>query len=98
MTNTNATVTADAALPAVRSTDWLEPLAERLERRLSAYKECCTYAMPMNGDEAFRALLTILSQELRACAESGSNAEVRDRHPEGGNENHENRAGGGSLG
>jgi len=26
-----------------------------------------------------------------------ANAEVRDRHPEGGNENHENRAGGGSL-
>jgi hypothetical protein len=26
-----------------------------------------------------------------------SSAEVRDRHPEGGNENHENRAGGGSL-
>jgi hypothetical protein len=27
----------------------------------------------------------------------GTNAEVRDRHPEGGNKNTENRAGGGSL-
>lgn len=39
------------------------------------------------------------AEELFTAARSfcKANAEVRDRHPEGGNENHENRAGGGSL-